>query len=964
MCKKRMLICMLLVAAFGSIRTASAELIGYWNFDEGSGEIAKDVSGNGNDGTLENGTEWTDGQSGYAVQFDGTDDCVNLGNAGSLSVTDDFTFSMWVKISEYPTSWRNMLSKLVDDQHVEYNFRYKTATEGQFYYGTGSAAIVCMWNPTEDLPLNTWTHIAGVRKSQTHLKVYFNGVEKRTLSITAEAVSTEANVTIGRQSNDTFYFNGIIDEVALFSHAMEEAEILSAMSGLGNKELASKPNPTDEAVDVPCDVVLGWVAGEFAVTHDVYFSASSSDVNDATRANPMGVLVSQGQTDATYDPDGLLDFETTYYWRVDEVNAAPDNTIFDGEVWSFTTEPVAYPIEGVLASSSVASQAEAGPENMVDGSGLNAAGEHSVDSADMWLTTTTTTPFALTYEFDKVYKLHEMLVWNYNVQFELALGFGVKDVSIEYSTDGAEWETLGDTVFAQGTTRDDYTANTTVAFDGVAAQYVRMTVNSGYGLLGQFGLSEVRFTYIPVQAREPQPADGTTQVSPNTNLSWRAGRDAISHEIYVSTDEQAVADGTALVGTTDESSYATDTLEFGTTYFWKVNEVQETESWDGGLWSFSTEEFALIDGFESYDNEDNAIYDTWIDGWVNGTGSTAGYLTEPFAETTIVNSGAQSMPLIYDNGISPSYSEVERDLGGMDLDAHGADTLRLFVAGQTPPFLETGDGTILMSAIGADIWNAADEFRYAYMNLSGDGSIIAQIDGLYRSNEWVKGGVMIRESVDAGSTFAAVYLTGDYGVRYQARLTTDTSATSDSDVVTDDQVAQEGPVCIKLERLGNTFNGYYSADGENWTAMAWNPQTIAMASDVTIGLALTSHDSSISTGAAFSGIATEGNVSGGWQTAEIGVAQPTDAGNAIEPLYVAVEDTSGNVATVSNPNPVATGLSAWQEWLIPYSELTGINLNSVGTMYIGIGDRNNPSSGGTGLIFIDDVSYGNPALEP
>ena len=74
MCKKSMLICMAFVAAFGLIRTASAELVGYWSFDEGSGAIAKDGSGNGNDGTLENGTAWTDGKFGYAVQFDGTND--------------------------------------------------------------------------------------------------------------------------------------------------------------------------------------------------------------------------------------------------------------------------------------------------------------------------------------------------------------------------------------------------------------------------------------------------------------------------------------------------------------------------------------------------------------------------------------------------------------------------------------------------------------------------------------------------------------------------------------------------------------------------------------------------------------------------------------------------------------------------------------------------------------------------
>jgi concanavalin A-like lectin/glucanase superfamily protein/F5/8 type C domain-containing protein len=962
MCKKLMLICVALVAAFGFIRTASAELIGYWSFDEGSGEIAKDGSGNGNDGTLENGTEWTDGQSGYAVLFDGTDDCVNLGNGGSLSITDDFTFSMWVKISAYPTSWRNMLSKLVDDQHVEYNFRYKTATEGQFYYGTGSAAIVCMWNPTEDLPLNTWTHIAGVRKSKTHLKLYFNGVEKRTLSITTEAVSTDANVTIGRQSNNTFYFNGMIDEVAIFSDALEEAAIRSAMSGLGDRELASMPNPGEEAVDVPLDVVLGWVAGESAATHDVYFGASSSDVDDATRANPMGVLVSQGQTDATYDPDGLLDFETAYYWRVDEVNAAPDNTIFEGNVWSFTTEPVAFPIEGVLASSSVASQAGAGPENTVDGSGLNAADEHSVDLADMWLTTTTTAPFALTYEFDKVYKLHEMLVWNYNVQFELALGFGVKDVSIEYSADGAEWETLGDTVFAQGTTRADYTANTMVAFDGVAAQYVRMTVNSGYGPLGQFGLSELRFTYIPAQAREPQPADGTTEVSPNTGLSWRAGRDALSHEIYVSTDEQAVVDGTALVDATDESRYPISTLEFGATYYWKVNEVQDVESWAGAIWNFSTEAFALIDGFEAYDDEDNRIYDTWIDGWVNETGSTVGYFETPFAERTIVNSGSQSMPLEYDNSVSPFYAEAEYDLGGMDLDTKGADTLRLFVAGTAPSFEEAADGTIVMNAIGDDIWNAADQLRYVYRQLTGDGSMTARVEALDGApSTWAKGGVMIRQSTEAGAINTFMAMTGGDGggATYQQRMVADDVSVSQN---TYDDGPLAPPYWVRVTREGNTLLGYTSPDGETWTQRG-ETVTLAMADPVLIGLALTSHNTAAVTSAAFSNVSFTGNVTGSWEFAEIGVAQPT-GGNAIEPLYVAVEDTSGHVAVVANPNPVAGALSAWQEWLIPYSELTGVNLNSVSTMYIGVGDRNNPSSGGTGLIFIDDVSYGRPMLQP
>ena len=69
-----------------------------------------------------------------------------------------------------------------------------------------------------------------------------------------------------------------------------------------------------------------------AATHDVYLGTSLDDVNNASRSNPMGVLASQGQTATTYDPEGLLEIGQTYYWRIDEVNGAPDYTTFTGEV--------------------------------------------------------------------------------------------------------------------------------------------------------------------------------------------------------------------------------------------------------------------------------------------------------------------------------------------------------------------------------------------------------------------------------------------------------------------------------------------------------------------------------------------------------------------------------------------------------------------------------------------------------
>jgi len=108
-------------------------------------------------------------------------------------------------------------------------------------------------------------------------------------------------------------------------------------------------------------------------------------------------------------------------------------------------------VENITATASHA-DATAGPENTINGSGLNDQDQHSIDAPDMWLASPGEgEPVWIQYEFDGVYKLHEMLVWNYNVQFEIVLGFGLKDVTIEYSTDGSDWTTLGDFEFSQAT---------------------------------------------------------------------------------------------------------------------------------------------------------------------------------------------------------------------------------------------------------------------------------------------------------------------------------------------------------------------------------------------------------------------------------------------------------------------------------------------------------------------------------
>jgi len=741
--------------------------------------------------------------------------------------------------------------------------------------------------------------------------------------------------------------------------------------GLSKPTKARNPSPAANASDVLRDVALSWTPSLSAAKHDVYFGVSKADVESATAADPLGVATSAGQDANTYDPAGLLEFGQTYYWRVDEVNDAPDFIVFTGDVWSFTVEPYAYPVTGIVATASSSGGPTMGPENTINGSGLDADDLHGTDDATLWISDGKASTSAwIQYEFDRIYKLHEMWVWNCNQTIESFAGLGAKDVTVEYSTDGTVWTTLADaTQFAKGPGTPGYASNTTVDFGGVAARYVKLTIHSNWGgLLPQSGLSEVRFYHVPAYAREPSPASGQTDLNPNgLVLNWRAGREAVSHEVYLSEDSNAVAAGTALPATVDDSNYTADALNLGTTYYWKVNEVNEAASpaaWEGEVWSFSTAGSLAIEDFEGYtDDEGSRIYETWLDGYGDkNSGSTVGHLNAPFAERAVVHGGRQSMPLAYDN-TNFKHSEAQRIWpAAQNWATNGADTLTLYFQGNPIGFLETSGGHILMNGTGTDIYGTADQGRFVYKQLSGNGSIIARVDRLDNTDPWAKAGVMIRSSLDAGSTWALGLASPGNGTHFQARLTVGGGATSDTTLTLPaTQTSAQVPMWLKLERTGDQFNVYYAlgeATPTTWVANPWNPQTISMASQVYVGLAVTSHRAGAVTQAEFSNISVTGNVTGSWQSADLGIAQP--AGNQPDRFYVTVEDTSGGRATVINADPLAVCTGAWTAWDIPLATLTsaGVKTDRVKKLGIGVGDKDKPASGATGMIFIDDIAYG------
>ncbi len=463
------------------------------------------------------------------------------------------------------------------------------------------------------------------------------------------------------------------------------------------------------------------------------------------------------------------------------------------------------------------------------------------------------------------------------------------------------------------------------------------------------------------QATNPVPADGG-QVEGASALQWTPAGAAAFHDVYLGTEEEAVQ--AADVGSplyrgrqTGMSFSLAGLVQPGGQYFWRVDEVEAdgTTIHKGTVWTFTVSDLLVIDDFESYtDTQGSRIGETWSDGSINHTGAQVDRHRNPLGDAH----GQWSMLLAYDNARSPFVSEVEREFAAaQDWTAGGMDTLSLWFQGDVVPFAETAPGTFTMTAAGADIWNDRDEFRYAYQRLDGDGAIVAKVDSILESDAWAKGGVMIRESLSPGSRFAGVYATPGNGVRFQARLGTAGSATSDTSVATAEQKALQTPVWVKLERVGATVNAYYSRDSVKWTSMSWNPQTINMPPYVYVGLALTSHASALTTTATFSGVQITGDVTGPWQVADIGTDHP---GNSPTGLYMTVKDSSGITGVLVNPDPAAVNVTAWTQWRIPLSDFLflGVDLSRVTKLGIGVGDFPAATATGDGCIYIDDIQVG------
>jgi len=220
-------------------RIDPSSIIAVWTFDEGKGNTAKDSYGKKNDGTLNNGPVWVEGQFGMALQFDGKDDFVDVDDTDELSgaAGKKLTVVAWFKANQVAgTDNTPLVTKYLDASQKDWGL---TVDEGKlkFAYETAEGGVDFEVNAPSMggvVKIDTWHHGAFALAGKD-VKVYLDGTEVAAVTLPTDTPNTDVNVAIGSVVYRNNYYQGIIDDVGIFNAALSQEDISAIMNeGLKN----------------------------------------------------------------------------------------------------------------------------------------------------------------------------------------------------------------------------------------------------------------------------------------------------------------------------------------------------------------------------------------------------------------------------------------------------------------------------------------------------------------------------------------------------------------------------------------------------------------------------------------------------------------------------------------------------------------------------------------------------------
>jgi len=668
MCKK--LIYLLVLALLLSLAgNASADLAGWeaaisdanplhwYKFDEAGPECIDSGSG-GLDGTYDSVSLGQEGRfgPGTAAGFERVG--ANRANfTGATNLPGPWTVEYIVKTTKAPAA--NDSQALHDSDTTSIRLAGWTALGevGFTLYGVADYRFTPEAGLTlDDLVIqpDIWRHLTW-RNNGNGTQMFFDGV----LVGTSPDMIELPRLRIGaRGAGPADHLQGVLDEAVVFDRALTDAEIFAHASMTFPLE-ATNPEPEDGTLHADTWVTLRWIAGSTAASHDVYLGDDFDLVNEGTgdtfRGNQIATFYVAGFPGFAY-PEGLVP-GTTYYWRIDEVEA-DGATKYKGNVWSFSIPPkTAYNPDPADGAEFI------GPENVTlkwtAGFGAKLHTVYFGETFDEVNNATGSAPVGTTSYNPGTLEAEKVYYWRVD-EF---------DAFTTYKGDVWSFTTPG----AVGKPQPVY-----------AATDVEMNAILSW-----------------------TPANSTA----SHELYFGTDKDAVRYADNGSPEYK----GSIALGA---ESYDPGLLDADTTYVWRVDEVDaQGNTSTGPIWIFTTGAFLLVEDFEGYTDNDTAgeaIWQTWIDGFgITDNGAQVGYLLPPYAEQTIVHGGSQSMPLIYANEAGVTNSEASMTLSaGRDWTAAGVTELSLWFRGASgnaaePLYVSVSNSAGAPALVANDDLNAA-----------------------------------------------------------------------------------------------------------------------------------------------------------------------------------------------------------------------------------------------------------------
>jgi len=479
----------------------------------------------------------------------------------------------------------------------------------------------------------------------------------------------------------TYYWR--VDEIGTDGKTVYPGDVWSFTSA---PAAAYAPQPWDNRKGVDTEADLAWLPGAGATSHDVYFGTDKAAVQAGDPSAFKGNLLP-----LKFDP-GTLAANTTYYWRID--GRLEDGTVQQGRIWSFKTV----------------------------GPGLGVKAQYFRDTGATGVPVLTRIEDSINHDWasgEIVAGLSDNVSARWTADLEVP--FSETYQLITTTDDGVRLWLDGRPLINNWTNHGTTDDTASVALLGGQVYRLQMEwYEQGGGAVAQLSWQSPSIDrqiipagplQLPLRATAPYPANTAVNVSQTGVLRWSPGESATHHDVYFGDNVEAVADADVTAAgiyrkqqSADAVTFDPGPLEWGKTYYWRINEVNAADAdspWRGSVWSFTTANFLVVDDFESYTNDiGGRVFQTWLDGYGftepqivpgNGTNAIVGhdiwnsdspYYGMTIAETRIVHGGTQSMPMDYNNVITPHYSETERTwVVPQNWTINGMNTMVLYVRG-------------------------------------------------------------------------------------------------------------------------------------------------------------------------------------------------------------------------------------------------------------------------------------------